>query len=398
MKLLVTTEQKFLRTRDGKVWTKTSSPYSYWSKFLTEFEEVHVAVRMLEVESVDSSFIRADGDKVYFINLPYFVGPYQYFLNYVQIKRAIKNSIRIGYAYIFRVPSIIANHFTSLLEKINYPYGIYVVGDPYDSFSPGAIKNPLRPFFRWLFTKNLKKICQKSWAAAYVTEYSLQRRYPPKKGIYCTYFSEAELEDKAYVEKPRCYDNKKIIRLIMVGSLEHFLKSPEILINAVHQCVSEGLNIELVMVGGGKYLENLKAQANSLNLDRRIKFTGPLPTGESVRQELDKSDVFVLPSRQEGLPRAMIEAMARGLPCIGSTVGGIPELLPPEDLVPPGDVKALARKIKEVVTNPERMTVMSARNLAKAREYKDDNLRERRNSFYRYVKEKTEEWLKHWGE
>jgi glycosyltransferase involved in cell wall biosynthesis len=86
--------------------------------------------------------------------------------------------------------------------------------------------------------------------------------------------------------------------------------------------------------------------------------------------------------------------IARSLPCIGSTVGGIPELLPSEDLVPPGDVTALASKIREVVTNPERMARMSARNLQKAKDYTDEVLSQQRNEFYRYVREMSEAWLK----
>ncbi len=119
-----------------------------------------------------------------------------------------------------------------------------------------------------------------------------------------------------------------------------------------------------------------------------------MPAGEAVREEMDRADVFVMPSRQEGLPRATIEAMARALPCIGSTVGGIPELLATEDLVPPGDALALATKIREVVSDPERMARMSARNLAKAGEYRDEALRERRVAFYRHVRKMTERWIR----
>ena len=126
-----------------------------------------------------------------------------------------------------------------------------------------------------------------------------------------------------------------------------------------------------------------------------MRFLGQLSAGEAVRALLDAADLFLLPSRTEGLPRAMIEAMARALPCIGSTVGGIPELLAPEDMVPPGDAGALARKIREVVTDPERMCLMSARNLEVAREYRDDLLRERRTAFYRHVRTQTEQWLQH---
>ena len=81
----------------------------------------------------------------------------------------------------------------------------------------------------------------------------------------------------------------------------------------------------------------------------------------------------------------MIEAMARGLPCLGSTVGGIPELLPEEDLVPPNDARALADKILDTVRHPARMESMSARNLQKAGEYREEVLAARRRSFYREV-------------
>ena len=75
-------------------------------------------------------------------------------------------------------------------------------------------------------------------------------------------------------------------------------------------------------------------------------------------------------------------------------MGGFPELLPPEDLVPPGDAPALAAKIREVVASPERMASMSSRNLTRASEYSDDVLRPRRISFYQRLRADTYRWLK----
>jgi glycosyltransferase involved in cell wall biosynthesis len=111
-----------------------------------------------------------------------------------------------------------------------------------------------------------------------------------------------------------------------------------------------------------------------------------------VQTELDHADLFIMPSRTEGLPRALLEAMARGLPCIGSAVGGIPELLPPEDLFPAGDPLALARKIQEVLADSAGMQRMATHNLKRASDYHETILRERRLAFYRFVREQTQAW------
>jgi glycosyltransferase involved in cell wall biosynthesis len=130
-----------------------------------------------------------------------------------------------------------------------------------------------------------------------------------------------------------------------------------------------------------------------LKQDDEVEFLGALPAGDAVRKRLDASDLFVLASRQEGLPRSMIEAMARGLPCLGTNVGGIPELLPAEDRVAANDACALAGLIGQVIVNPERMNLMAARNLRKASEYEETNLRLRRNELYTAVRDATQQGL-----
>ena len=87
-----------------------------------------------------------------------------------------------------------------------------------------------------------------------------------------------------------------------------------------------------------------------------------------------------------------IEAMARGLPCIGSAVGGIPEVLDASELVPVGDPAALAAKIREVLMDPLRMQSMSRQNIERSQEYSAPVLAERRRSFYRHVRDITAAW------
>jgi glycosyltransferase involved in cell wall biosynthesis len=84
----------------------------------------------------------------------------------------------------------------------------------------------------------------------------------------------------------------------------------------------------------------------------------------------------------------MIEAMARGLPCLGSSVGGIPELLPESALVPPDDATALAALIRLSVSAKVRR-LYAAQNLSAARAYGDHALQRRRREFYEQITRRT---------
>ena len=380
MRLVVALEHRFGSTPDGAVWTPGTFGHSFWTRYLEVFGHVRVVARVRQVGAVPEDWKRADGEGVSFVAVPHYLGPWQYLLRARQVKGAVRHAVGPTDAVILRVGSQLAAVMGPLLRRMGRPYGVEVVGDPYDVFAPGAVKHPMRPFFRWWFSRQLRRQCAGACAAAYVTEHTLQLRYPPAKGSFSTHYSSIELPDVACVPQSRpVRHSASPFRLVTVGSLAQLYKAPDVLIDAVGVCVRGGIDLNLVIVGDGKHRPELETRAGSLVLGERVHFLGQLPPGESVRSELDRADIFVLPSRQEGLPRAMIEAMARALPCIGSTVGGIPELLPLEDLVPPGDAAELARKIREVVGDPGRMARMSARNLEKAREYREDALRERRS-------------------
>jgi glycosyltransferase involved in cell wall biosynthesis len=395
MEVVVCLEYRFDRTPDGKVWTQTTFPYKFWTRYLEVFDRVRVVARVLEVPSALPDWKRADGEGVSFAAIPHYLGPWQYLLKARQIEQAARNSVGAKDAVILRLSSQIANSIEPLLRKTGHPYGVEVVADPYDVFAPGSVKHPLSPLFRWWFPRQLRRQCAGASAAAYVTERTLQTRYPPAPTAFSTNYSSIELPTSALVAAP-CLprQNAHQFTLIFVGTLAQLYKAPNVVIAAVGTCVQDGLDLTLILVGDGKHRSELEAQAKALDIGDRVCFRGQLTAGNPVITELDNADLFVLPSYQEGLPRAMVEAMARALPCVGSTIGGIPELLLPEEMVPPGDVTALASKIREVVTNPDRMARMSARNLEKAKEYTEEVLRERRNAFYRYVREQTELWLR----
>jgi glycosyltransferase involved in cell wall biosynthesis len=395
MKVVVSLEYRFDRTPDGQVWTQSMFPYSFWQRYLTAFDGVTVMARAREVERAEIGCQRVAGECVSFAPLPYYIGPWQYMWAARQLRRSANQAIGPDDAVILRVGSQIATTIEPALRRSKKPFGLEVVGDPYDTFAPGAIKHPLRPLFRWSFSRQLQRQCRAASAVAYVTEKALQRRYPTAAGTFSTHYSSIDLTASDFVFGPRPINTaKRTFNLVTIGSLAQLYKAPDVLIDAIAQCAGGGLDLRLIWIGDGKHRREMEAKVAALGLNNRINFLGHLSAGEAVRAQLDAADLFVLPSKTEGLPRAMIEAMARALPCIGSDVGGIPELLAPEDLVPAGDAAALASKIKEVLSDTERLNRMSARNLVKANGYRDDRLNTERTAFYRYLRNHTEAWLK----
>lgn len=142
------------------------------------------------------------------------------------------------------------------------------------------------------------------------------------------------------------------LRLLTVASLQPY-KGHRYLIEACARLRME-MEFECRFIGGGELEADLRRRIRELGLEQRIHLLGPQPE-ERVRKELAEADMFVLPSIQEpsgkmeGIPVALMEAMAAGLPVIASRLSGIPELV--EDgrsgiLTPPEDAAALAAAIR----------------------------------------------------
>jgi glycosyltransferase involved in cell wall biosynthesis len=392
VEVLVSLEHRFDRTPDGAVWTQAAFARPFYSQYLEIFDGVKVVARVRDVDSTPANARRADGDGVSFHAVPYYVGPKEYLAEYPRITRAARASLAGTDAVILRVGSQIASCMEPVLRRSGRPYALEVMCDPYEIFAPGCNHHPLRPLFRAFFRLRVKRQCRFAPAVSYVTERSLQQAYPPNRNAISTSYSDVVLTTESYVQCPRStYNPNRSRTIVTVGSLEQPYKGVDLLIDAVRENVYAGVDLNLVVIGDGKYRRELEERAQGIR--ERVVFKGWVPAGAGVRRHLDEADLFVLASRTEGLPRAVVEAMARALPCIGSTVGGIPELLPPNDLVPAGDSIALASKIREVLRDPIRMVKMSAQNLAKAQEYRDEVLRRRRNCFYRKLRQQTESWL-----
>lgn len=370
-----------------------SFQYPFWERYLNIFDKVIVVARVQEVNSVDESkHHRVDGDNVCIEPLPYYHGPIQFFKQKGHVSKSLFSIIskHKNAAIIMRVGSPLADILQNKLAKMKRPYGLEVVGDPWDVFRPGTFNNPLRPLMRLYFAYKLRKQCAQASALSYVTDQALQARYPGKAGCFNIGASSINLLEEHLLQEPRKFENISRFKFIYVGTLEQLQKAPDILIQAAAKLKERVDNFEIHFIGEGKCKQQLQTLGKELNIENHLIFHGMIPAGDPVRLLLDSSHTFILPSRGEGLPRAMIEAMARALPCIGSDIGGIKELLHAEDIVPVGSITALSEKMYEFISRPDSLQTKSERNLLKASHYQSKRLTEKRNTYYKHIREITE--------
>jgi len=379
VKLLLVFDHRFRRAPSGIIWSEKSYTHAFFAtRYLGVFEQIDVLARV-EDDPKDAIVEGTEGPGVRVVPVGDWRGPSGFLRGRRTITALLRRHLDADTAVIMIVPGMLPTLAVRVLGR--RPFGVEVVGDPYDSMAPGAMRHPLRPLIRAFAVRSLRSHCARAAAALYVTRSALQRRYPCP--AYVEGVSDVELDAAAFSPVPRVFSDGPGSRaLVTVGTMEQLYKGYDTLLDALALCTGAGADVRLVLVGEGRYRPELMRRAGRLGLDDRVRFTGRLPHGAAIRAELDAADVFVLPSRQEGLPRAMVEAMARALPCIGSDVGGIPELLTPDVLVPPGDARALATKIRELCGDGPRLSRLSERNLEESRQYASTTTGARRRAFY----------------
>ena len=168
-------------------------------------------------------------------------------------------------------------------------------------------------------------------------------------------------------------------RLVCVGRLCE-QKGQLLLAEAAARLFAEGHQFQLVFVGDGEMRGEIEAICFRHGIPKRVTITG-WASSERVRAELLRCDAMVLPSFAEGLPVAIMEAMALGRPVVTTSIAGIPELVTPECgwLVPAGSIEALVDAMRAAITTPaEARARMGAIGQRRVRERHDATVEARK--------------------
>lgn len=344
----------------------------FWQRYMYVFFNIEVLAQTVNSDKFESKYKISQTKGVSFIEIKRF-SKWKYLLSFRELSNAISLRSESSHA-IVRLPSIIG--FLSIwhLRKKNINYFLEIVADPLTAYG----KKPILSIF---FSILMKYQISKAKGVSYVTRNALQERYPPSKNAIVETYSSISLKNnnllKDYSELP------KIIKFLHVSNvIGNKLKGHDIFLKTIKMLRDYGIDVHGTIVGDGPYLNKVKLMVSKYSLDNLIDLVGYISDEDDLNKLYYNSDVFLFPTRAEGLPRVLIHAMSIGLVAFSSNVGGISELLSPTQISRTNNPKEYVRKILVVVQDLNQLRSISARQIKKSEEYQDSILQSKRNAFY----------------
>lgn len=369
---------------DNKNFYGMTLNYDFFkSRYLSIFDSMIVSTRVKNKENVKgniSGYKIVNGDNVQVIPIRNYRNIPDSIFKYNSIKKELKNVIDSVDKVIIRMPSVLGIIASKICQKEKKNYLIEMVACPWDGYinhtnSIGKIIAPIM----YLETK----ICvKKAPNVLYVTDEFLQRRYPTK-GRQCDcsdVILNKQTDDDLNSRISKINEtNIKELKLCTVANVGMKYKGHEYVFKAISDMKKYGINYKYYLIGNGDNTR-LKTIAKKLNIEENIVFVGSL-SHDKVFEEIKKMDLYIQPSLQEGLPRALIEGMSVGIPAIGSKVGGIPELLDNSMIFKRKKVKELKKILSTL--SVDQLKKCAVYNFNKSSQFTSEILNKKRNLFYK---------------
>lgn len=339
----VSLEHRFYRFEDC-VYTKLSFPYQYWEDYLTYFDKVVVIARVEKVSSLPTNYQKVSGPGVEFFDFPYYVGPFALIKKSFQIIARARTAALTFDAFLLRSGNV-SNFIWLFLMLYNKPYLREYPGNIKEGVE-GVAGKKLHTAFLASFLHYFAKFQGRySRANSFVSRYCEDLYGSRRPGYIFSSFQLSEIEN----QKSNYELSSSSPAIISVGRLEGE-KGHMDLICALSLIAKRSNTIpRLHLIGDGRQFDTLKNLCIAEGVD--CQFYGSVTDRNRLFDIVRAADLFVMPSHTEGMPRALLEAMAIGMPCIGTKAGGIPEVLSDEALVDPSNPEQLANIILSFISS-----------------------------------------------
>ena len=380
-------KKKLIFVHDGPVYYDDQNKYYEFAyhKLLERYsylaDEIYFLIRTSKIEGENKYTLIPE--KIGIVSVPNFKSPTKYFKNKAEAEKIVCDVIKDADYVVLRTQSSIAQIALKYIKKYNKPYIIECVGCSWDSYWNHSMLGKIVAPYMYYKTK---KAIKDAPYVYYVTNQFLQKRYPTNgEKVACSNVviksNDKDALDKR-IQKINKFNPKEKIIFGTAASLSTRYKGQEYVIKALKYVLDKGYNVEYHLAGG--YSGN---QKNTFLYDLAVKegvidkviFEGSL-SSEQIMDYYDSIDIYVQPSKQEGLPRAVIEAMSRGCPVLGTDIAGIPELIQERCLFKKGSVKSFINAVERLLICNQ--ADIAIENFNNAKMYKEDILENKRKEFY----------------
>ena len=339
MKLLVATDHTYYRTPNG-VFDTFCFDRNFFCDYRAVFDEVLVAARM-NTNAPPEHAHRSDGDGVRFVDLENVHGARWALAPLNVFCGALPSAVASVDAVCVRLPAMSGVYAARLARRAAKPLMFEQVGDPRLIAAFGLTG---RLFGNYLAFHN-RRIVRRAEFGSYVSQAHLQREYPAGPQTITEGISSIRLPNDEIRPARRFNRPLDRLRIVLVASL-HRYKDHATLLRAVKIAAAGEIKLEVDLIGDGPERAELELHVRQLDLVEAVRFHGHVAGRPQVNAVLDGADLFVMPSLGEGMPRALIEAMSRGLPTLGAQTPAMGELLPADQMFPATDHENLAAKLR----------------------------------------------------
>ncbi|AUJ68899.1 glycosyltransferase family 4 protein [Pseudoalteromonas sp. NC201] len=356
---------------NGEYYTRLAFPYLYWKDYLRYFDKVEVIARVKNLESINQDYKRVDGENVDVIPMPYYVGLKNFIFKLPSLLFRASNLVNSKDYFILRSGNV-SNVLWVFIVLYRKQYLREYPGNVYEGVTGFAGKGIHIKLLAYFLDGLAKKQALLSKANSFVSE-DCKAIYSTRKPSYV--FSSFNI-DEINVQKEN-YSYGGEFNLVSVGRLEGE-KGHKDLISALSKIK---IKTKLKIIGDGSQLGALRQQAAYLDVD--VDFLGAITDRDKLFKIIADSDLYIIPSHTEGMPRSLLESMAIGMPCIGTFVGGIPEVLNSDYLVQAKKIEALSDLILKVSKDEKLRINMGRENRLFIREkYSRENMDKQKLKFW----------------
>lgn len=386
MKAVFVHDHRFTRRADG-VYSSGQYPAKIWRRYLEFFSHLTVIGREVEVRNVEEpgGLAYSSHPRVRFVLLPSLSTPRAWLGARQRAAARIHEALASADALIARVPSQLGFLAADLARRLDKPWALEIVGCVWDAlWNHGSILGKVSAPYQYHVMRRLVALSEFN---LYVSRNFLQERYPSKGGrsIACSDVDIPEPDRRVLLARlDNIHKRSQLDHIVfgLIGSLSTRYKGIQVVLGALPRVRRSVPKLQFRVLGSGP-ADSWRLEANERGVLDLVNFDGILPPGDAVLGWLDDVDIYLQPSLQEGLPRALVEAMSRGCPAIGSRRAGIVELLDESCLVKPGDQEELGQKMVEAASDLSWQLKQARRNWEEASQYYSaDLLAVKRASFW----------------